>query len=63
MFEEAVEKIRDKKKSKKAMPSIKGEEFTDYEKRMIMEEFLGNENVKKKIYEIIFDQGSKNPTS
>ena len=23
-----------------------------------MEEFLGNENVKKKIYEIIFDQGS-----
>ena len=26
-----------------------------------MEEFLGNEDVKKKIYDIIFDQGSKNP--
>ena len=27
-----------------------------------MEEFLSNENVKKKIYGIIFDQGAKNST-
>lgn len=37
------------------MPNLKGEEFSDYEKKMIMEDFLSREEVKKKIYEIIFE--------
>ena len=41
------------------MPNLKGEEFTEYEKRAIMEIFLSNEEVKKKIYEIIFENNDK----
>jgi hypothetical protein len=31
-----VEDVRGRRKNKKAMPSLKGEEFSDYEKRQIM---------------------------
>lgn len=37
------------------MPSLNGQQFSDYEKKMIMESFLSREEVKKKIYEIIFE--------
>lgn len=55
MFEETVEGIREKRKGKRGMPSLRGEEFSDYEKKLIMEEFLSKEAVKRKIYEIIFE--------
>lgn len=50
VFEECVEEVKGRRKSKRTMPILKGEEFTEYEKRAIMEIFLGNEEVKKKLY-------------
>ncbi len=41
------------------MPSLKGEEFSDYEKRQIMQDFLSKEEVKRKIYQIIFETEDK----
>lgn len=56
IFEECVEEVKGRRKSKRTMPILKGEQFTEYEKRAIMEIFLGNEEVKKKLYEIIFSE-------
>lgn len=55
LFETTVEEVKDKRKAKKGMPALRGEEFSDFEKKAIMEEFLSKEEVKRKIYEIIFD--------
>ncbi len=41
------------------MGSAKGEEFSEHEKKLIMEEFLSKEEVKRKIYEIVFESEEK----
>ena len=50
LFEQSVEEVKNRRKSKRTMPNLKGEQFTEYEKRAIMEIFLSKEDVKKKIY-------------
>lgn len=54
LFETTVEEVRSKRKGKKGL-STRGEEFSEHEKKQIMEEFLSREEVKRKIYEIIFE--------
>lgn len=41
------------------MPNLKGEEFTEFEKKAIMQIFLSHDDVKKRLYEIIFSDGDK----
>jgi hypothetical protein len=53
LFERTVEDVRERRKGKKGV-ALRGEEFSDYEKKQIMEDFLSREEVKRKIYEIIF---------
>ena len=61
LFEGVVEAVKERRKGKKVMPVLRGEEFSDLEKRTIMEEFLSKEEVKRKIYEIIFEAEEKQP--
>ena len=37
LFEGVVESVKERRKGKKVMPALRGEEFSDLEKRTIME--------------------------